>query len=165
MGGETGATLTPLLDALPGERRIVGTSGSSGSYVVDRRTGERRILAISYRPAPQRHEVDDLVAATCASALQSSVLVMCNPFPAEGLPDAVCETVVANVRPPASRWSLTFPRLDSTTRSPVVRTWSSSTTGSLPSTGLGTGRRAAVQELSRSVAVRPVRTVGAQTAT
>jgi hypothetical protein len=86
MGGETGATLTPLLDGLPGERRIVGTSGSNGSYVVDRRTGERRIVAISYRPAPQRHEVDDLVAATCTSALQSSVLVMCNPFPARACP-------------------------------------------------------------------------------
>jgi 1-phosphofructokinase len=32
VGGETGATLLPLLDALPGAGRITHTAGSSGSY-------------------------------------------------------------------------------------------------------------------------------------
>ena len=116
LGGETGATLAPLLEALPGEGRVVGTSGSTGSYVVDRRSGNRRVLAISNRPAPRRHEVDDLVAATCAAALQSSVLVMCNPFPAEGLPDEVYETVVGNVRAAGVQVvvDLSSPRLDRT---------------------------------------------------
>lgn len=98
LGGETGAALLPLLEALPGERRIVHTAGFSGSYVVDRRTGERRLVANAARPAPQRHEVDDLVAATCAAALGSEVLVLCNPFPGEGLPDEVYETLAADVR-------------------------------------------------------------------
>ncbi len=98
VGGETGETLRPLLDAQPGERRIVKTSGSTGCYVVDRRTGERRLIAASHRPAPQRHEVDDLVAATCAAALSSSVLAVCNPFPADGLPGDVYETLVGNAR-------------------------------------------------------------------
>ena len=98
LGGETGAALLPLLETLPGERRIVKTAGFSGSYVVDRRTGERRRVANAARPAPQRHEVDDLVAATCAAALDSAVLVLCNPFPAEGLPEEVYETLAADVR-------------------------------------------------------------------
>jgi 1-phosphofructokinase len=98
LGGEIGTVLLPLLEALPGERRVVRTAGFSGSYVVDRRTGERRLIANGPRPAPQRHEVDDLVAATCAAALDSEVLVLCNPFPAEGLPNEVYETLAADVQ-------------------------------------------------------------------
>jgi 1-phosphofructokinase len=98
VGGETGATLLPLLDALPGAGRITHTAGSSGSYVVDRRGGERRVVATALRPAPQRHEIDDLVAETVATALGSTLLVMCNPYPAEGLPDEVYETIVADVK-------------------------------------------------------------------
>ena len=37
LGGETGDALAPLLEALPGERRLVRTAGFSGSYVIDRR--------------------------------------------------------------------------------------------------------------------------------
>ena len=66
--------------------------------MVDRRSSERRLIANSLRPAPARHAVDDLVSATCAAALGSSLLVVCNPFPPEGFPDEVYETVVANVR-------------------------------------------------------------------
>ena len=98
LGGETGAALRALLEVLPGERRVVHTAGFSGSYVVDRRTGERQLVANAARPAPQRHEVDDLVAATCAAALDSAVLVLCNPFPGDGLPDEVYETLAADVR-------------------------------------------------------------------
>jgi len=68
VGGETGATLRPLLEALPGEDRIVPTAGASGSYVTDRRGPERLLLAMARRPPPHRHELDDLVAATCAAA-------------------------------------------------------------------------------------------------
>jgi len=98
LGGETGAALLALLEGLPGERRIVKTRGFSGSYVVDRRTGDRRLVTNAPRPAPQRHEIDDLVAVTCAAALDSDVLVLCNPFPGEGLPDEVYETLAADVR-------------------------------------------------------------------
>jgi 1-phosphofructokinase len=97
-GGETGAVIAPLLEGLPGELRVIETAGSSGSYVVDRRAGERQVVAASVRPPLQRHEVDDLVAATCAAALGSAVLVMCNPYPPDGFPDEVYETIVADVR-------------------------------------------------------------------
>lgn len=97
LGGETGAALGSLLEALPGERRIVRTAGCSGSYVVDRRTGERRLTASAARPAPNRHELDDLVAETCAAAIDSAVLVLCNPFPADGFPDEVYDVLAADV--------------------------------------------------------------------
>jgi 1-phosphofructokinase len=116
VGGETGAVLLPLLDALPGELRIVRTAGSSGSYVIDRRAGERQVVAMAPAPAPGRHEVDDLVTGTCAAALESAVLVLCNPFPAEGLPDDVYETLVADVRAAGVPVivDLSSPRLDRT---------------------------------------------------
>ena len=55
-------------------------------------------MASTERPAPRRHEVDDLIAATCAAALDSDTLVICNPFPAAGLPEDVYETVAGNAR-------------------------------------------------------------------
>jgi|SRR5579862_5532465 len=96
-GGETGAMLEALLSALPGELRLARASGSSGSYVVDRRGGTRNLVASSLRRAPARHEIDDLVAATCAAALGCEALVMCNPYPADGLPLEVYDTIAANV--------------------------------------------------------------------
>ena len=116
LGGEVGTTLRPLLEALPGERRVALTSGSTGSYVVDRRSAERRVVAAAHRPPPQRHEVDDLVAATCAAALGSAALVVCNPFPPDGLPDEVYDTIVAGVRAAGVPVivDLSSPRLDRT---------------------------------------------------
>lgn len=116
IGGETGDVLASLLESLPGECRLVQTAGSSGSYVVDRRGGERRGIAAAARPAPHRHEVDDLVAVTCAAALESALLVVCNPFPADGLPDEMYETIVAAVREAGIPVivDLSSPRLDRT---------------------------------------------------
>ncbi|HET7051222.1 MAG TPA: PfkB family carbohydrate kinase [Solirubrobacteraceae bacterium] len=98
LGGETGATLDSLLERASLHRRVAWTSGSSGTYVVDRRGGERSLVAASLRQAPQRHELDDLVVATCAAASESAVLVMCNPYPTDGFPEDVYETIAADVK-------------------------------------------------------------------
>jgi 1-phosphofructokinase len=116
LGGESGTTLRPLLEELPGERRIASTAGSTGCYVVDCRSGERRLLASALRPPPQRHELDDLVGVTCAAALESTALVLCNPFPPDGLPEEVYETLAGNARAAGIRLlvDLSSPRLDRT---------------------------------------------------
>jgi 1-phosphofructokinase len=116
LGGETGTALGPLLERMPGERRIASMCGSNGSYVVDRRGGERCLLSAAVRPAPQRHEVDDLVTATCVTALASELLVVCNPYPPEGFPEDVYETIVGNVRAAGVPVivDLSSPRLDRT---------------------------------------------------
>lgn len=98
LGGETGTTLDSLLDGASLPRRVAWTAGSSGTYVVDRRDGERSLIAASLRPAPRRHEVDDLVTATCAAASESRLLVMCNPYPAAGFPEDAYETIASNVK-------------------------------------------------------------------
>ena len=98
LGGETGTVLRALLADMPGEQRFALTAGTSGSYITDRRQGGRRLVAATLRPPPRRHEVDDLVAATVAEALSSALLVVCNPYPAQGFPEEVFDTVVANVK-------------------------------------------------------------------
>ena len=81
LGGETGAVLRNLLEALPIELRLVQTAAASGAYVHDRRDGERRPVAQSASLPPSRHEVDDLFSVACAAALDSDVLALCGPYP------------------------------------------------------------------------------------
>jgi 1-phosphofructokinase len=97
-GGESGEILTGLLDAIPGERRLVETSGASGCYVMDRRDGRRRVLASAHAPAPSRHELDALFSLTCAAALECGVLAVCNPYPAETLPLDVYSSLVTDAK-------------------------------------------------------------------
>jgi 1-phosphofructokinase len=114
-GGETGVLLAPLLDALPGETRYVDTSSASGSYVIDRRTGEREMIAHAWSDPPSRHEIDDLFSVTCAAALDSKVLVVCGPVPSDALPLELYGTLVTDVRRHDTTVlvDLSPPRLDS----------------------------------------------------
>jgi 1-phosphofructokinase len=114
VGGETGMVLEALLERLPGERRLVRTAAASGSYVTDRRRGERELLASTNARPPSRHELDDLLSAACAAALDSRVLVACNPFPAEALPVEVYADLVRDVRGNGTPVivDLSTPRLD-----------------------------------------------------
>jgi 1-phosphofructokinase len=115
IGGEPGELLRPLLDALPGERRLVETASPSGCAVVDRRGGGREMLASAWSEPPSRHEADDLVSATMAAALNSSALAVCNPWPGDLLPLEVYGTLVADARANGVPVlvDLSTPRLDS----------------------------------------------------
>lgn len=98
VGGETGAVLEPLLEALPGERRLVRSESASGCYVTDRRSGERKPIAQAVADPASRHEADELVAATTAAALECELLAICNPFPEDAVPLEVYGNLVANAR-------------------------------------------------------------------
>ena len=98
VGGETGRVLEPLLERMPGERRLVRSDSSSGCYVTDRRSGEREVLAQAYIEPPSRHEADELVAATTAAALECNVLAICNPYPGDALPIDAYGALVTNAR-------------------------------------------------------------------
>lgn len=94
IGGETGAVLRPLLDRFPGERRLIETDGGSGCNVQDRRSGERRLISESHSPPPSRHELDELVSAACAAALDCQAFVVCNPYPGDALPFEIFASIV-----------------------------------------------------------------------
>jgi 1-phosphofructokinase len=116
VGGETGALLEPLLEGLPGERRLVRTKGASGAYVVDRRDGRRHAVAQAVSPPPSRHELDALVTTMVAASLESDAVFIGNGFPAELLAPEVYGTIAADVRTasPATPVlvDLSTPRLD-----------------------------------------------------
>ena len=116
-GGETGAVVAGLLARQPGERRLVASEAPTGCSVVDRRSGVRRLVAVRLSGPPSRHELDELVSATCAAALESEVLLVCNPFPADALPPETYATLVTDVRANGTRCSWTCPRRGSTPRS------------------------------------------------
>ena len=97
VGGEPGNLVGALLGAMPGEQRLVLTGTPSGCYVVDHRNGDRALVAQALSSAPTRHELDDLVSAACAAALESSVLVVCNPYPAEAFPAEAYTRLVCDV--------------------------------------------------------------------
>jgi 1-phosphofructokinase len=114
-GGETGRLLRPLLETMPGEVRCVETASASGCYVIDRRSGERQIVAQRWSEPPSRHETDDLFSLTCAAALGSEVLVVCGPVPQDAFPLELYRNLVADVRAGGTKVivDLSSPRLDS----------------------------------------------------
>ena len=115
LGGETGTVLRPLLAALGLECRLVSAPAAGGCVVVDRRDGERRVVAARLAGPAARHEVDDLVSLTCAAALGSRSLVVCNPYPGDTLPLEVYGMLVADAKGNGVPVlvDLSSPRLDS----------------------------------------------------
>jgi 1-phosphofructokinase len=115
VGGEPGELLRPLLDRLPGERRLIETASPTGCSVADRRDGTRRVLAGAWSEAPTRHELDDLFSATLAAALGGGSLAVCNPWPGDSLPLEVYANLVADARGNGIPVlvDLSTPRLDS----------------------------------------------------
>ncbi|HEX6460680.1 MAG TPA: PfkB family carbohydrate kinase [Thermoleophilaceae bacterium] len=115
IGGETGLTLAPLLERLPGECRLVPTGSRSGCYVQDRRSGQRELVSAAWSDPPSRHELDDLFSVTTAAAVDSDVLVICNPAPGDVLPLEVYANLVSDVRSNGTPVlvDLSSPRLDS----------------------------------------------------
>jgi 1-phosphofructokinase len=115
IGGEPGDVLRGLLETEAGELRLVPSRAASGCLVADRRNGERKLIAGRGGGAPSRHELDDLISVTCAAALDSRVLAVCNPFPGDALPLDVYGMLVADVREHGvpALVDLSSPRLDS----------------------------------------------------
>jgi 1-phosphofructokinase len=117
IGGESGEVLGPLLERSLGSERLqlVHTTTASGSYVVDRRSGERELMAMALSDPPSRHELDELISATCSRALSCGWLVVTDAFPGNSLPLEVYRDLVADARAGGCRSlvDLSSPRLDS----------------------------------------------------
>ena len=113
-GGETGQLLRPLLAELPGEVLLVDTAAASGSWVFDRRSGERDMIAVAWSDPATRHEIDDLFSVTTAKSLDSKVLVCCGPAPPDALPAELYGNLVKDVRAHGTTVivDLSSPRLD-----------------------------------------------------
>jgi 1-phosphofructokinase len=115
IGGETGTVLEPLLERLPGRARLVRAETASGGHVFDRRSGERVLVSRMAAEPPSRHQLDELFSLTCAVALESAALVICNPDPADAWPLDVYGSLAADVGANGTPVlvDLSSPRLDS----------------------------------------------------
>lgn len=118
VGGESGALVRALLERLGGELCLVETATPTGSYVTDRRSGERQLVGMALSDPPSRHEVDELFSRTCAEAIAEGWLVVANPLPDESLPLEIYGDLVADARAGGARVlvDLSSPRLDSALR-------------------------------------------------
>ena len=78
-GGESGEVASHLMgrDAL--RMRPVAIGGTTGAYVHDRRSGERREVAHMKPTTLSRHELDELYGATLVEAMDAEVCVLAGP--------------------------------------------------------------------------------------
>ncbi|HWJ43579.1 MAG TPA: PfkB family carbohydrate kinase, partial [Solirubrobacterales bacterium] len=114
VGGEVGSVLRPLLEEMPVELRLVETAEASGTYIHDRRSGEREPVAQSAALPASRHAVDELFSVTVAAALDCDLLAVCGPYPENTVPLEIYGGLVADVKAngvPAIV-DLSSPRLD-----------------------------------------------------
>jgi Fructose-1-phosphate kinase and related fructose-6-phosphate kinase (PfkB) len=89
LAGESGEVLRALLPAERVEVRSVSAHGRSSSYVHDRRSGVREVIAATEGPRLWRHETDDLYGEMLTAALESDLAMLTGPQP----PDAVSADV------------------------------------------------------------------------
>ncbi|HEY6729668.1 MAG TPA: PfkB family carbohydrate kinase [Solirubrobacterales bacterium] len=115
IGGEVGSVLRPLLEEMPIELRLVETAEPSGTYIHDRRSGEREPVAQSAAFPASRHEVDELFSVTVAAALDCDLLAVCGPYPDNTVPLEIYSGLVADVKANGVPVivDLSSPRLDS----------------------------------------------------
>jgi 1-phosphofructokinase len=98
LGGDTGRLLKTLI---PDERiRLVGTdiAGANGSYVHDRRTGERVEICCVPGSKLTRHEYDDLYNATFTAAMNAGLLVLTGQYPSPVVPANVFQRLAHDLR-------------------------------------------------------------------
>ncbi len=78
-GGESGRVARALVEVEDIDVRAVASERASGSWVHDRRSGERRSIAESPGQPISRHDLDELYGAVLAAALASGICVLAGP--------------------------------------------------------------------------------------
>lgn len=97
-GGDTGRLLKTLVTDEGVQIRGVDTAGISGSYLHDRRTGERAEICRVPGAKLDRHEEDDLYNATFAEAMNSDLLVLTGQYPTPVVPSNTFQRLASDLR-------------------------------------------------------------------
>ena len=97
-GGDTGRLLKTLMIDEGVEVHGIDIAGVTGSYVHDRRAGDRAELCRVEGSKLDRHETDDLYNATLTTALDSRLLVLTGQFPAPVVPTSVYRRLASDLR-------------------------------------------------------------------
>ncbi|MEV8236024.1 PfkB family carbohydrate kinase [Rhodococcus sp. NPDC077669] len=97
-GGEIGAVLRGIVENEGISVVSVDIGQESGSYVHDRRSGEREVLATVDPPPLARHALDDLFGAALATGARSDVAILGGPHADNIVPAEVYERLCADLR-------------------------------------------------------------------
>ena len=97
-GGEIGGVLRGIVEREGISVVSVDIGQESGSYVHDRRGGEREVVATVDPPPLSRHVLDDLFSATLAAGSRSDVAVLGGPHADDIVPAEVYERLCADLR-------------------------------------------------------------------
>ena len=98
LGGETGQVLRGLLAAENVDAQAVSVDQRNGSYIDDRRSGERLRLAEVTGGTLTRHEEDDLYGAALAAGISCHVAVLTGPQPSNAVSHAFYQRLAADLR-------------------------------------------------------------------
>lgn len=98
LAGETGTVLGSLLSSPGVEVRKVHAHGRSGSYIHDRRHGERIPVASATGPHLWRHETDELYGMMLSAALDADVALLTGPQPPDALSSEFYRRLAADMR-------------------------------------------------------------------
>lgn len=85
LAGEAGQLLRGLLPGTGIEVRAVAAHGRSGSYIHDRRSGERTAVASTDGPSLWRHETDELYGVAVTAGLDAELTMLTGPQPPAAL--------------------------------------------------------------------------------
>ncbi|MFE7421746.1 1-phosphofructokinase family hexose kinase [Rhodococcus sp. NPDC057529] len=96
-GGEAGGILESLIAREGITVRAIHTSGENGSYVHDRRAGDREPIVEVTPRMLSRHEVDDLFGASLAEGMKCDVAVLGGPHADEVIPAEVYTRLAADL--------------------------------------------------------------------
>jgi 1-phosphofructokinase len=98
LGGDTGRLIKEIVAHEKVVLRSVEISGTNGSYVHDRRSGERIEICHAAGTQLTRHEYDDLYNAVFAAAMDSRLLVLTGQFPASVIPSDAYTRLARDLR-------------------------------------------------------------------
>lgn len=97
-GNDAGQVLRVLIDREGVEVRAVEVQAPNGTYIHDRRGGERVEVAQALGGALDRHEVDDLYDATLVSGLAAGVMVLTGPAHPDRVPVDIFRRLAVDLR-------------------------------------------------------------------
>lgn len=97
-GGDSGIVVQKLIESEKVDVKPVPVSSSNGTYVHDRRSGERKVVAIQDAGELTRHEVDDFFETTIVRALDAKVIVLCGAANSGVIPSDIYRHLCLDLR-------------------------------------------------------------------
>lgn len=98
LGGDTGRLIDVLVEAEDVQLKKVSVSAHNGSYVHDRRPGDRMELCRVRARSLNRHEFDDLYNAAFSAGMNADLVALTGQYPKPVIPSSAYERLAHDLR-------------------------------------------------------------------